>query len=76
MTALKNVLFAQVVTFRCYMLIIGIIIVIVIILPAIIAICNIHKKPYRTSLQYVPTVIHRYESKTVQEVHLQSIHLL
>jgi len=32
------------------MLIIVIIIVIVIILPAIIAICNMHKKPYRTSL--------------------------
>jgi len=32
------------------MLIIVIITVIVIILPAIIAICNIHKKPYRTSL--------------------------
>jgi len=32
------------------MIIIVIIIVIVIILPAIIAICNIHKNPYHTSL--------------------------
>jgi len=36
-----------------------IIVIIIIIMPAIIAICNIHKKPYRTSLNETAIEIHQ-----------------